>query len=67
MHPGSDVTKMGNDPLKLIYKAINQALGEIPYVIILLENMAGQGSTCGRTFEELKYILMVWWINHGSE
>ncbi|KAK6090899.1 hypothetical protein P3W45_000144 [Vairimorpha bombi] len=57
MHPGSDVTKMGKKCLDYIAQQLNKALEEVPNVIILLENMAGQGSVVCHKFEDLKYII----------
>ncbi len=59
IHPGSDVAtiKNKNKAMDFIAHNINKAHKDVPEVIILLENMAGQGNTIGRTFEELKYII----------
>lgn len=57
IHPGSDVKRMGDKALLLIATNINRALEEVPNVVILLENMAGQGTVCGRTFAELSLII----------
>ncbi|TBU07347.1 endonuclease 4 [Hamiltosporidium magnivora] len=56
MHPGSDVKKRGIKCLKQIANKINEVIKDIPNVIILLENMAGQGTVVGSKFEELKEI-----------
>ncbi len=40
-----------------IAAAINRAHNETTNVILVLENMAGQGSVLGSTFEELRYII----------
>lgn len=57
IHPGSDVKKIGERALLLIAAGINRALEEVRGVTVLLENMAGQGNVCGRTFEELAVII----------
>lgn len=57
IHPGSDVNKMGEGALRLIAKQLNKAIGAVPRVVVLLENMAGQGTVCGKTFEELACII----------
>ena len=57
IHPGSDTKGIGKKALELVSIQLNRAMKDVPSVIILLENMAGQGSVCGRTFEELAYII----------
>jgi len=58
IHPGSDTSKLGNKrALEMIAENLNKAIKEVPNVVVLLENMAGQGNVCGRTFEELKSII----------
>lgn len=57
LHPGSDVKKMGKICLDHIIKYLNKALEEVPDVIILLENMAGQGNVVCYKFEDLGYII----------
>lgn len=58
LHPGSDTKKLGiKAALNLIAENLNKAMREVPNVIILIENMAGQGNVCGKTFEELKEII----------
>jgi deoxyribonuclease-4 len=57
IHPGSDTKGIGKEALELVSVQLNRAMKDVPSVIILLENMAGQGSVCGRTFEELAYII----------
>lgn len=57
IHPGSDTQNMGKGALKLIADNINRAMKEVPNVVVLLENMAGQGNVCGKTFEELRQII----------
>lgn len=58
IHPGSDVKKLGSETaLKLISTNLNKVMEDVSEVIILIENMAGQGNVCGRTFEELRTII----------
>ncbi|KAM0681225.1 hypothetical protein GINT2_000423 [Glugoides intestinalis] len=58
LHPGSDTKKIGKEEsAKLIANNLNRAMKEVPEVVILLENMAGQGNVYGRTFEELKAVI----------
>jgi len=57
VHPGScAATEVG---IKRISESINKALAQVPKAgcTLLLENMAGQGSTLGKTFEELAEIV----------
>lgn len=57
LHPGSHV-KAGSDiGLEWIVNGLNEVLDQDDTnVSIALETMAGKGSECGRTFEELAYI-----------
>jgi deoxyribonuclease-4 len=58
LHPGSHVNNNEEQCLKQITKNINTIFKNKQYkTILLLENMAGQGSTVGYTFEQLAYIL----------
>lgn len=58
LHPGSDTKQIGKkETASLIAKNLNKAMKEVPDVVILLENMAGQGQVYGRTFEELKAVI----------
>ncbi|EOB11857.1 endonuclease 4 [Nosema bombycis CQ1] len=57
IHPGSDVNKMGSKCLDLIAEYLNKAIEEVPGVIILLENMAGQGNVVCSKFEEISTII----------
>jgi deoxyribonuclease-4 len=57
LHPGAHV-KMGVDVgLDSIVKGLNEVLHADQDAIICLETMAGKGSECGTTFEELAYII----------
>lgn len=57
IHPGSNTQKNITKAINNIADNINRAHKEVDNVIICLENMAGQGNTIGRRFEELKQII----------
>lgn len=58
LHPGSDTTGLGKEKTaKFIAENLNLAIKTVPNVVILIENMAGQGNTYGRTFEELSLLI----------
>lgn len=57
LHPGSHVGLGVEQGLENIIFALNQVIDKDTQVTICLETMAGKGSECGRTFEELKTIL----------
>lgn len=57
IHPGSDVQKRGRGALALIAAQLDRAMREVPGVVVLLENMAGQGTVCCASFEELGCII----------
>lgn len=58
LHPGSDTTGLGKEATaKFIAENLNKAMEKIPDVVILIENMAGQGNCFGRTFEELSLLI----------
>lgn len=57
LHPGSAVGLDRKVALDNIGRALNLILEEKSDVMILLETMAGKGSECGCTLEELQYIL----------
>jgi len=58
LHPGSDTGKLGvAKAIDHLVKMLNKALEKVPNVVILIENMAGQGRTLGRTFAELGRIV----------
>ena len=56
LHPGSHVGLGIDKGIQNIARGLNMILGEVD-VRILLETMAGKGSECGRTFEEIKSII----------
>lgn len=57
LHPGAYVKATLEQGLNQIIKGINQILARTNKVTILLETMAGKGTECGRTFDELAYII----------
>lgn len=57
IHPGSHVGLGTQKGLDNIIYALNQVLTPSTNVIICLETMAGKGTECGKTFEEIKTIL----------
>ena len=57
LHPGSHVGLGVEEGLKNIIFALNKVIDQDTKVTICLETMAGKGSECGRTFEELKTII----------
>jgi AP endonuclease-1 len=58
MHPGSTVGACPvNESIGLLSDAINQLHKEVPDVVIVLENSAGQGNSVGSKFEELRKII----------
>ncbi len=57
LHPGAHVGAGEEEGLKQIVKGLNQVIKEDQNIIICLETMSGKGSECGKSFEELKYII----------
>lgn len=59
MHPGSHMSASIEEGMDNIVRALRQVLAETPgyHVRVCLENMAGQGTNLGYTFEQLAYIL----------
>jgi deoxyribonuclease-4 len=57
LHPGAHVNMGAEAGLDSIVKGLNEVLRVDQDAIICLETMAGKGSECGRTFEELAYII----------
>ena len=57
LHPGSAVGITKEEGIKNIIEALNIILTKESSVMILLESMAGKGSECGNTTEELKMII----------
>ncbi|KMV29129.1 deoxyribonuclease IV [Photobacterium swingsii] len=57
-HPGSHLKKISErDCLALIAESINLAHAEVPEVVAVIENTAGQGSNLGWRFEHLAEII----------
>lgn len=58
LHPGSHVNLSTEDEaLKLIAEALNEALAVTKGVTAVLENVAGQGTNLGHSFEQLARIM----------
>lgn len=57
LHPGSSVDQKEEKGIELIIEGINKALSQTDSsTMLLLETMAGQGSSLGKTFEQLAII-----------
>lgn len=56
LHPGAHVGAGTEEGIKKIIEGLNEVLTPEQNVQIALETMAGKGSECGRTFEELAAI-----------
>jgi len=59
LHPGSAVSYTKEEALNHIVEALNLILEKTYSCKILLETMAGKGSECGSTLEEIHAILAV--------
>ena len=57
LHPGSHVGEGSEVGIKKIIEGLNEVLTGEEKVQIALETMAGKGSECGRTFDELARII----------
>lgn len=57
VHPGSAVSHTKKEALQNISEALNRVIDDETQVTILLETMAGKGTECGSTINELKTIL----------
>ena len=57
LHPGAHVGAGSEVGLDRIVEGLNEATKDCGKVKIALETMAGKGSECGRSFEEIKYII----------
>lgn len=57
LHPGAHVGAGVEAGIKKIIEGLNEVLTRDQNVQIALETMAGKGSECGRTFEELAQII----------
>ncbi|KAI5181251.1 deoxyribonuclease IV [Nematocida sp. AWRm80] len=57
-HPGSNVGKLPiPQACKLISDCLNRCISSTKNVIVVIENMAGQGNVLGCTFEQIKLII----------
>lgn len=57
LHPGAHVGAGAEVGIQKIIEGLNEVLIREQHVHIALETMAGKGSECGRTFEELAQII----------
>jgi deoxyribonuclease IV len=57
LHPGAHVNAGADLGIKKIIEGLNEVLEKDQEVQIALETMAGKGSECGRSFEELAEII----------
>lgn len=57
LHPGNAIGITPEEGLNNIANALNEILDGTTKCLILLETMAGKGTECGRTTEELAYII----------
>lgn len=57
LHPGAHVGAGADKGIKKIIEGLNEVLTKDQPVQIALETMAGKGSECGRSFEELAEII----------
>ncbi|MDY6148275.1 MAG: deoxyribonuclease IV [Porphyromonas sp.] len=57
-HPGSHLNQISEEEcLDFIAQGVNKALDIVPNVTAVIENVAGQGSNVGYTFEQLNYLI----------
>ncbi|MBU8905689.1 deoxyribonuclease IV [Desertibacillus haloalkaliphilus] len=57
LHPGAHVGAGSEAGIKKIIEGLNEVLHKDQHVQIALETMAGKGSECGRSFDELAKII----------
>lgn len=57
LHPGAHVGAGAEEGIKKIIEGLNEVINKDQQVQIALETMAGKGSECGRSFEELAMII----------
>src|SRR5690554_1083849 len=57
LHPGAHVGAGADEGIKKIIEGLNEVLDPKQDVQIALETMAGKGSECGRSFDELAKII----------
>ena len=57
-HPGSHLKQISEEEcLNLIADGVNEALDKVPDVVAVIENVAGQGTNVGYTFEQVAYLI----------
>lgn len=57
-HPGSHLNKITEEQcIDYIAEGVNEALSKVPNVVAVIENVAGQGSNVGYTFEQLAALI----------
>ncbi|BAQ31645.1 deoxyribonuclease IV [Bifidobacterium scardovii] len=57
IHPGSHVGQGAEAGCRLIGEGLNRVFEQESGIMVLLETMAGKGTECGRSFEELATII----------
>ncbi|MBB6454296.1 deoxyribonuclease-4 [Salirhabdus euzebyi] len=57
LHPGAHVGAGADEGIKKIIEGLNEVIDKNQNVQIALETMAGKGSECGRTFDEIAKII----------
>ena len=57
IHPGAHVGQGAETGCRLISEGLNRVLERASGIMVLLETMAGKGTECGRSFEELAAII----------
>lgn len=57
LHPGSSVKLTKEEGINNIIEALNHVINDNDKCMILLETMAGKGSECGSTLQEIKQII----------
>jgi deoxyribonuclease-4 len=57
LHPGSHVGAGSEKGIEQIIRGLNEAFTEDSHVQVSLETMAGKGTECGRSFEEIAKII----------
>ncbi len=57
LHPGSHVSHTKEEGINNIIEALNYVISDSDKCMILLETMAGKGSECGITTQEIKQII----------
>jgi deoxyribonuclease IV len=65
LHPGAHVGAGTEEGIKRIIEGLNEVLTGKEQVQIALETMAGKGSECGKSFEELAMIING--VNHNDK